>query len=130
MNSLPGDRIVPVPNVSPITPSQRLPFIHHALRQAQVMYVELRYEGRGGTGGYVVQFHDRHRQDVLWHQVDPDIKRQLVGFLWQLVQGRYPHWDHGPGSFGVVSWDVRADHIQHFHHQRSIDVKTTLTEGL
>jgi len=91
MNSLPSDRVVPVPNVSPITPSQRLPFIHHALRQAQVMYVELRYEGRGGTGGYVVQFHDRHRQDGLWHPVDPDIKRQLVGFLWHLVQGRYLH---------------------------------------
>jgi hypothetical protein len=124
------DSIVPVPNVSPITPSQRWPLIDHAMHQAGVMYVELRYEGQGGTGGYVVHFHDRHKQDVRWKFVEMNVKQQLTGFLWQLVLARYPLWDQGPGSFGVVSWDVRADHIQHFHHQRFIEVKTSLIEGL
>ena len=121
---------VRVPNVSAITPSLRLPLIEHALRQVEVLYVELRYEGRGATGGYVVQFQDRHKQDSRWQHVEINIKQQLTGFLWQLVLGRYPNWDQGPGSFGVVSWDVRADCIQHFHHQRRIDVKTSLIEGL
>lgn len=125
-----SDSVVPVPNVSPITPSQRLPRIEHALRQAHVMYVELRYEGRGGTGGYAAQFHDRQKQNDRWKMIDANIKQELIGFLWQLIVRRYPSWDQGPGSFGVVTWDVRADCIQHFHHQRLIDVKTSLIEGL
>ena len=124
------DSIVPLPNVLPVSPSQRMPLIEHALRQAQVMYVELRYEGRGGIGGYAVQFQDGHKQDVRWKFVEINAKQQLTGTLWQLVLARHPPWDRGPGSFGVVCWDVRADTIKHFHHERIIDVKTSLIEGL
>jgi hypothetical protein len=125
-----SDLIVPVPNVSPITPSQRLPLIWHALREAGVMYVECRYEGRGGTGGYVLEYQDRHRKPTFFSIVAEQIQQQLTGFLWQLILRRYPTWDEGPGSFGVLTWDLRADRIRHFHHQRIIDVKTSLVEGL
>jgi hypothetical protein len=124
------DVIVPVPNALPITPSQRLPLIDHALREAKVMYVEFRYEGRGGTGGYAMEFQDRHRQPSRYGLVEEPLKQQLNGFLWQLVLRRHPTWDQGPGSFGVITWDIRADLIRHFHHQRIIDVKTSLIEGL
>jgi hypothetical protein len=122
--------IVPVPEALPIAPSQRLPLIHHTLREAQVAYVELRYEGRGMTGGYTLRLQDPHRCDRVWDRVDQPTQQALMGFLWQLVLLRYPLWDQGPGSFGVLAWDVRADHIRHFHHERTIEVKTSLIEGL
>jgi hypothetical protein len=122
--------IIPSPIVLPIAPSQRLPLLHHALREAHVAYVELRYEGRGTTGGYTLRLQDPHRCDSLWNRVDQPTQQALTGFLWQLVLLRHPLWDQGPGSFGVLAWDVRADSIRHFHHERISDVKTSLIEGL
>ena len=52
-------------DASPIAPSQRLPLIAHTLREARVAIAELRYEGRGGLGGFITEFHDRHRQKSL-----------------------------------------------------------------
>jgi hypothetical protein len=118
------------PIILPITPRERLPLIEQALQRAQVMYVELRYHGGEGSGGYTVRFYDRHKQSDRWEGIDINIREQLSGFLWQLVKERYYFWDKGPGSFGVVNWDVRADRLQHFHHQRTIDVQTSLIDGL
>jgi len=122
--------VVPLPSVLPVTPSQRLPLIHHALCEAQVAYVELRYEGRGGMGGFSLRLQDAHGLDRVWDRVDPPTRQSLTGFLWQLVVVRCPQWDHNAGSFGVIAWDVRADRIRHFHHERLIEVKTSLIEGL
>lgn len=122
--------IVPLACVLPVTPSQRLPLIHHALCDAQVAHVELRYEGRGGVGGFSLRLQDVHCRDRVWDRVDPATQQSLTGFLWQLVVLRCPQWDQNAGSFGVIAWDVRADHIRHFHHERIIEVKTSLIEGL
>ena len=114
----------------PMTPSRRLPLIHSALQQAEVMYVELVYEGCGATGGYVIAYQDRHKRDSRGPFLAPDIQQSLTGTLWALVRRRHPLWDQGAGSFGVIYWDVRADRLQHYHHQRIVDVKTSLIEGL
>src|ERR1700731_379137 len=52
---------------APIAPSQRLPLIAHTLREARVAIAELRYEGRGGLGGFITELHDRHRMTTLGH---------------------------------------------------------------
>jgi hypothetical protein len=122
--------IVPMSTVLPIAPSQRLPLIHHALREARVAFVELRYEGRGTTGEYTLTLQDRHHGDSVWNRVEQSTQQRLMGFLWQLVLLRYPLWDQGAGSFGVLAWDVRADCLRHFHHERCVEVKTSLIEGL
>ena len=114
----------------PIAPSQRLPLIAHTLREARVAIAELRYEGRGGLGGFITEFHDRHRLTTLGHSVDQRIAQQLTGFLWQLVLRRQPSWNENAGSFGVVTWDLKTDLIRHAHHQRIVEVKTSLIEGL
>ena len=114
----------------PIAPSQRLPLIAHTLREARVAIAELRYEGRGGLGGFITEFHDRHRLTTVGHSVDQRIAQQLTGFLWQLVLRRQPRWNENAGSFGVVTWDLKTDLIRHAHHQRIVEVKTSLIEGL
>ncbi len=115
---------------APIAPSQRLPLIAHTLREARVAIAELRYEGRGGLGGFITEFNDRHRLKSLGQSVDDRITQQLTGFLWQLVLGRNPGWNENAGSFGVVTWDLKSELIRHVHHERSLQVKTSLIEGL
>ena len=115
---------------APVAPSQRLPLIAHMLREARVAFAELRYEGRGGLGGFITEFHDRHRLKSLGQSVDDRITQQLTGFLWQLVLRRNPGWDENAGSFGVVTWDLKSDLIRHVHLERSVQVKTSLIEGL
>ena len=114
----------------PISPSERLPLIAHTLRDARVAIAELRYEGRGGLGGFITEFHDRHRQKSLSQSIDERIAQQLTGFFWQLVLRRQPDWNDNAGSFGVVTWDLKRDLIRHVHHQRIVEVKTLVTEGL
>ena len=75
-------------DAAPIAPSQRLPLIAHTLREARVAIAELRYEGRGGMGGFITEFHDRHRQKSLSYSIDERIAQQLTGFFWQLVLRR------------------------------------------
>src|SRR5258705_2973018 len=87
----------------PIAPSDRLPVIAHTLREARVAIAELRYEGRGGMGGFITEFHDRHRQKSLSHSIDERVAQQLTGFFWQLVLRRQPSWNEHAGSFGVVT---------------------------
>jgi len=111
----------------PIAPSQ---LIAHTLREARVAIAELRYEGRGGLGGFITEFHDRHRLTTLGHSVDQRIAQQLTGFLWQLVLRRQPSWNENAGSFGAVTWDLKTDLIRHVHHRRIVEVKTSLIEGL
>ena len=120
----------PASSGAPIAPSQRLPLIAHTLREARVGIAELRYEGRGGMGGFITEFHDRHRLKSLSHSIEERIAQQLTGFLWQLVLRRQPNWNDHAGSFGVVTWDLKTDLIRHVHHQRIVEVKTTLIEGL
>ena len=127
--SLPESEVVGL-DAAPIAPSQRLPLIAHALREARVGIAELRYEGRGGMGGFITEFHDLHRQKSLSHSFDEHIAQQLTGFLWQLVLRRQPSWNDHAGSFGVVTWNLKTDLIRHAHHQRNVEVKTTLIEGL
>ena len=115
---------------APLAPSQRLPHIAHILREARVGIAEVRYEGRGGMGGFIVEFHDRHRLKSLGHLIDERIAQQLTGFMWQLVLRRQPNWNDHTGSFGVVTWNLKTDLIRHVHHQRIMEVKTTLIEGL
>lgn len=115
---------------APIAPSQRLPLIAHTLREARVGVAELRYEGRGGLGGFIMELHDRHRLKSLSQSVDDRIAQQLTGFLWQLVLRRNPRWNENAGSFGVVTWDLKSDLIRHVHHERIVQVKTSLIEGL
>jgi hypothetical protein len=115
---------------APIAPSQRLPLIAHTLREARVGVAELRYEGRGGLGGFITEFHDRHRLKSLFQSVDERIAQQLTGFLWQLVLRRNPDWNENAGSFGIVTWDLKSDLIRHVHHERIVEVKTSLIEGL
>src|ERR1700731_2052206 len=59
--------LTPASNGVPIAPSQRLPLIAHTLREARVAIAELRYEGRGGLGGFITELHDRHRMTTLGH---------------------------------------------------------------
>ena len=120
----------PATGCVPIAPSLRLPLIAHTLREARVAIAELRYEGRGGLGGFITEFHDRHRLTTLGHSVDQRIAQQLTGFLWQLVLRRQPSWNENAGSFGAVTWDLKTDLIRHVHHQRIVEVKTSLIEGL
>jgi hypothetical protein len=115
---------------APIAPSQRLPLIAHTLREARVAIAELRYEGRGGLGGFITELHDRHRLRSLSQSVDDRIIQQLTGFFWQLVLRRNRNWNENAGSFGVVTWDLKSDLIRHVHHQRIVEVKTSLIEGL
>ena len=115
---------------APIAPTQRLPLIAHTLREARVGVAELRYEGRGGLGGFITELHDRHRLKSLSQSVDDRITQQLTGFLWQLVLRRIPRWNENAGSFGVVTWDLNSDLIRHVHHERIVEVKTSLIEGL
>src|ERR1700730_8848213 len=115
---------------APIAPSQRLPLIAHVLREARVGIAELRYEGRGGMGGFIMELHDRHRLKSLGHLIDQPIAQQLTGYMWQLVLRRQPNWNDHTGSFGVVTWNLKTDLIRHVHHQRIMEVKTTLIEGL
>jgi hypothetical protein len=115
---------------APIAPSQRLPLIAHTLREARVGIAELRYEGRGGMGGFITELHDRHRTKSLSHSIDERAAQQLTGFLWQLVLSRHPSWSDSAGSFGVVTWNLKTDLMRHVHHQRIMEVKTTLIEGL
>ncbi len=117
-------------DAAPIAPSQRLPLIAHTLREARVAIAELRYEGRGGMGGFITEFHDRHRQKSLSYSIDERIAQQLTGFFWQLVLRRQPSWNDHAGSFGVVTWDLKTDLIRHVHHQRHVEVKTTAIDGL
>jgi len=117
-------------DAAPIAPSQRLPLIAHTLREARVAIAELRYEGRGGMGGFITEFHDRHRLRSLSQAIDQRIAQQLTGFLWELVLRRNPSWNENAGSFGVVTWNLNSDLIRHVHHQRIFDVKTSLIEGL
>ena len=117
-------------DAAPIAPSQRLPLIAHTLCEARVAIAELRYEGRGGMGGFITELHDRHRTKSLSHSVDERVVQQLTGFLWQLVLRRNPSWSDSAGSFGVVTWNLKTDLIRHVHHQRIMEVKTTLVEGL
>jgi hypothetical protein len=114
----------------PITPRERLPEIEQELLRAEVMYIELRYEGGEGSGDYIMNFYDRDKASDFRKRIDIGVRRQLTGFLWELVKERFHFWNKGAGSFGVVSWDVAADRIQHFHHQRTIDVQTSLIDGL
>ena len=115
---------------APLAPSQRLPRIAHTLLEARVGLAELRYEGRGGMGGFITELHDRHRTKSLSHFVDERVAQQLTGFLWQLVLSRYPSWSDSAGSFGVVTWNLKTDLMRHVHHQRIVEVKTTLIEGM
>lgn len=117
-------------DASPISPSERLPLVAHTLRDARVAIAELRYEGRGGLGGFITEFHDRHRQKSLSQSIDERIAQQLTGFFWQLVLRRQPSWSDNAGSFGVVTWDLKRDLIRHVHHQRIVEVKTLVIEGL
>ncbi len=125
-----SERALPGLDGAPITPSQRLPLIAHTLREACVGVAELRYEGRGGLGGFITELHDRHRLKSLSQSVDARIAQQLTGFLWQLVLRRNPGWNENAGSFGVVTWDLKSDLIRHVHHERIVEVKTSLIEGL
>ena len=115
---------------APLAPSQRLPLIAHTLREARVAIAELRYEGRGGLGGFITEFHDRHRLKSLGQSIDDRITQQLTGFLWQLVLRRNPGWNENAGSFGVITWDLKSDLIRHIHHERIVQVKTSPIEGL
>jgi hypothetical protein len=117
-------------DAAPLAPSQRLPLIAHALREAQVGIAELRYEGRGGMGGFITEFHDRHRLKSLGHLIEERIAQQLTGYMWQLVLRRQPNWNDHTGSFGVVTWNLKTDLIRHIHNQRIMEVKITLIEGL
>ncbi|HWX27960.1 MAG TPA: hypothetical protein VNZ53_11080 [Steroidobacteraceae bacterium] len=127
--SLPESEVAGL-DAAPISPSQRLPLIAHSLREARVGIAELRYEGRGAMGGFITEFHDRHRQKSLSHLIDGPTAQQLTGFLWQLVLRRQPSWNDHAGSFGVVTWNLKTDLIRHVHHQRNVEVKTTVIDGL
>ena len=118
------------PEGAPLTPTERLPLIAHRLREAKIVAAELRYEGRGGMGGFILQFYDRHSQQPRTQPLDEHLAQQLTGFLWQRVLERYPDWNHEAGSFGVMSWDMKKDGISHSHHRRRLEVKTFVIEGL
>jgi hypothetical protein len=117
-------------DVPPLTPSERLPLIAHTLREARVAIAELRYEGRGGTCGFVTEFHDPHRIRSLTSLIDERIAQQLTGVFWQMVLRRQPAWSDNAGSFGVVTWDLKTDRLRHVHHQRVPQLNTSTVEGL
>lgn len=120
----------PVPiDGPPISPSERLPLIAHSLREAHVAIAELRYEGRGGTGGFVTEFHDLHRLKSLGSLIDERIAQQLTGVFWQMVLRRQPAWSDNAGSFGVVTWDLKTDRLRHIHHQRVPQLNTSTVDG-
>jgi hypothetical protein len=123
--------VIPPPiDASPIAPSERLPLIAHTLREAHVAIAELRYEGRGGSGGFVTEFHDLHRIKTLGSLIDERIIQQLTGIFWHMVLRRQPTWSDNAGSFGVVTWDLKADRVKHVHHQRVPTINTSTVEGL
>ncbi len=127
-----GETAQPPPALTdapPISPSERLPLIAHTLREARVAIAELRYEGRGGTGGFVTEFHDPHRIKTLGHLIDERITQQLTGVFWQMVLRRQPAWSDNAGSFGVVTWDLKTDRLRHVHHQRVPTLNTSTVEG-
>ena len=95
---------------APIAPSQRLPLIAHTLREARVAIAELRYEGRGGLGGFITEFNDRHRLKSLGQSVDDRITQQLTGFLWQLVLRPKSRLERKRGIFRCryVGFEVRS----------------------
>jgi hypothetical protein len=117
-------------DVPPTSPSERLPLIAHTLREARVATAELRYEGRGGSGGFVTEFHDLHRIKTLGSLIDERIIQQLTGVFWQMVLRRQPTWSDNAGSFGVVTWDLKADRVEHVHYQRVPTINTSTVEGL
>jgi hypothetical protein len=97
---------------------------------AQVWHVELTYEYRGKFGAHHLKLTDRHRRDTSWIRIDRSAHENLERFLMQLVRERYPRWDTGAGSQGVIAWDLQTDSIRHFHHELVVDVKTSLIEGM
>jgi hypothetical protein len=109
---------------------ERLSLIAHRLGGAQTAHAELRYEGRGGMGGFIMHFLDWHSPASRRHALDEHLAREVMGLFWPTVLRRYRDWNQGPGSFGVMSWDLKQDLVRHLHHQRIAAVKATLIEGL
>jgi hypothetical protein len=106
-----------------------MPFIAQALLQGKVRRAELRYEGRGGLGGFITRYFDRQDRELA-RPVEEYVNQQLAGALLECLKRRFPEWSAAAGSFGTVAWSVSLDRIRHTHSQRSITITTCEFDGL
>jgi len=119
--------------VLPERPGDRFAEIASALRGARVLQVEFYYFAADqGAGGYRLWFFNSEDQGEPHDQerVDADIQQQLAESFSRLVSERFSNWRNKPGSFGSVTWDVRANRIRHHPHQRTINIESSLIDGL
>jgi hypothetical protein len=96
-----------------------------------VAHVTVVYSGHNGVDGVVlIHLYDTNGKPLPDNTVPGDVFKEFLTLFADLLQQRYPEWHQGNGSFGVIEWSVRSDRLRHLHHQRSVEVKSSLREGL
>jgi hypothetical protein len=126
MTSPPGEK-----GASTGDPSMRWRRATQALKAAGVAVATVHYAGGHGiVGVFGIDNHDVHGKRLPQDTVSDDVCEEILRHIAQLLDQRHPQWYEGTGSFGVFEWNVLKDGLQHLHHQRYIDVKTSSREGL
>ena len=102
--------------------------IYPQLRSTSAVRVHAKYSARQGAGGFRIEIVDAAGQCV--KGIDMQLYTEVGGFVFGLVEMRYPQWHQDAGAHGHVDWDLKTDELQHQHRQRIEHVVTYDRSGL
>lgn len=116
---------------SPSVTRRALALIARRLKPARVARVNVKYISEGTEVSFTFEPYTRRGKLIHAARV-PDalaIEAACLQRFAELQDQRYPRWCTGAGGFGVFEWDLVRNKLNHFHHQRIVDVKTTRVVG-
>lgn len=90
--------------------------IYPPLRSAGGVRVRANYNAREGIGGFRIEILDAAGKCL--KGLDMQLWTEVGGFIFGLVEMRYPDWHQDAGARGHVDWDLETDELQHQHRRR------------
>lgn len=112
--------------------SRTLARIAKRLKDARIVRVNVNYLT---DGDQIISFafepFNRRGKMVRASNVPDGLVLECECLLWfrGLQTRRYPRWWAGAGGFGRFEWNLTRNTLTHYHHARTIQVKTTRREG-
>jgi hypothetical protein len=115
--------------LSPFKPSSYLPDETDNLRRLNVGLVQMSYDGRFGERRIGAIKYERWNRQPLMIEPDSSVTEAIGTFLRELLELRFPRWEHAEGARGYFEWHVDDDSLAQHHALRIIEYRTVTIDN-
>lgn len=95
--------------------SKRMPAVAAALRQSNVAYVRVVYDGAWDAGRVSDPLFYSANLILFNPTINSRTHRAVSLFFRELLETRHPGWRNAEGSRGEFEWELVRDHLTHIH---------------